>query len=114
MDKSNALDALDALSHDTRLDLFRLLVRAGRSGLAAGDAAERLALRQNTASTNLAILARAGLVQSRREGRNIIYAANFDTMRGLVGFLMKDCCAGAPAKVDPLLDQITANQGETP
>lgn len=114
MDKSNALDALDALSHETRLDLFRLLVRAGRCGLAAGDAAERLQLRQNTASTNLAILARAGLVRSRREGRNIIYAANFDAMRGLVGFLMKDCCAGAPAKVDPLLDQITANQGDTP
>ena len=113
MDKSKALDALDALSHETRLDLFRLLIRAGRSGLAAGEAAERLDLRQNTASTNLAILARAGLVRSRRDGRNVIYAADFDAMRGLVGFLMKDCCAGAPTRVDPLLDAITPNQGDT-
>ncbi|PWE16945.1 transcriptional regulator [Marinicauda salina] len=112
MENEDALSALSALAHEARLDIFRLLVRAGHDGLPAGEVAERLDARQNTTSTNLAILARAGLVASRREGRSVIYAADFDAMRGLVGFLMKDCCAGAPERVDPLLSAIQPCEGE--
>ena len=106
MDKVSAIDALSALAHDARMDIFRLLVRAGPSGLAAGRISEKLGARQNTTSTNLAILCRAGLIASRRDGRSVIYTANYDGLRGLVGFLMKDCCAGAEVDVEPLLAAI--------
>lgn len=106
MDKVLAIDALSALAHDTRMDIFRLLVRAGCGGLPAGLISEKLGTRQNTTSTNLAILARAGLITARREGRSVIYTADFDGLRGLVGFLMKDCCSGADVDVAPLLAAI--------
>lgn len=112
MEKTNAIDALSALAHEARLDIFRLLVRAGEAGLPAGEIADRLNMRQNTASTNLAILHRAGLIAQRREGRSVIYAADYAGMRGLVGFLMKDCCAGTPARVDPLLEAIAPLEGD--
>lgn len=102
MDKSNALDALAALSQETRLDVFRLLVTAGPQGLPAGDIAERLDARQNTMSTNLAILNRAGLISRQRDGRSVRYAANYDGMRDLINFLMMDCCRGAPEVVQPV------------
>lgn len=88
------------------MDIFRLLVRAGCEGLPAGAIGERLGARQNTTSTNLAILTRAGLIAARREGRSIIYTADFSGMKGLIGFLMKDCCSGVPVDVGPLLDAI--------
>jgi len=79
----------------------------------AGDIAQLTGSPQNTCSTNLAILTRAGLLRARRAGRRVIYAADYDGMRALVGFLMKDCCAGAPARIDPLLDAIRpALEGE--
>jgi len=106
MDKTTAIDALNALAHEGRMDIFRLLVRAGGGGLPAGAISETLGARQNTTSTNLAILARAGLISSRREGRSVIYAADFTGMRSLIGFLMKDCCSGASVDVDPLLAAI--------
>src|SRR3972149_7020188 len=96
MDKNGTLAALSALAQGTRLDVFRLLVKAGPGGLCAGEIAERLAVRQNTMSTNLGVRARAGLVQRVREGRSIRYAADLDGMRGLLAYLMEDCCGGRP------------------
>ena len=101
------MDGLAALAHETRLDVFRLLVSAGPTGLFAGEIGDRLRVRQNTMSTNLAILSRAGLVRSVREGRSIRYFADFDGMRGLLGFLMQDCCGGKPDLCQPVLAAIT-------
>ena len=106
MEKNDGLAALSALAHDMRLDVFRLLVRAGPSGMAAGDIAAQLGVRANTLSNNLTILTAADLVRSEREGRSIRYFARMDTMRGLLGFLMEDCCGGQPALCRPILDQI--------
>lgn len=106
MDKSIAIEALHALAQETRLDVFRLLVKQGADGMAAGDIAEALGVRQNTMSANLAVLARAGMVRSEREGRVIRYFADFDGMRGLLAFLMEDCCGGNPELCKPVLDEI--------
>lgn len=89
-----ALEALSALAHCSRLAVFRLLVRAGADGLPAGDLAREVGARPNTLSSHLTILDRAGLIRSRREGRSIIYTADYDAMRDLLGFLVEDCCAG--------------------
>ncbi|MBU6395117.1 MAG: winged helix-turn-helix domain-containing protein [Sphingomonadales bacterium] len=94
MESKNAIEALSALAHESRLSAFRLLVRAGEEGLPAGELARLLQVPANTLSTNLGILSRAGLVNSHREGRSIVYAANYDGMSKLVTFLMKDCCQG--------------------
>lgn len=94
MESKNAIEALAALAHEGRLAAFRLLVRAGDEGLPAGELARLLACPANTLSTNLGILSRAGLVTSHREGRSIVYGANYDGMSKLVTFLTKDCCEG--------------------
>ncbi|WP_378942097.1 ArsR/SmtB family transcription factor [Paracoccus sp. R86501] len=107
MEKKPVLDALSALAHDMRLDVFRLLIKAGPQGMAAGDIAAALDVRANTLSNNLNILSAAGLVVSQREGRSIRYRAQMQTMRGLLGFLMQDCCGGQADLCGPLLDQIT-------
>lgn len=91
-----AVEALSALAHASRLAVFRLLVRAGAEGMPAGDIAREIGALPNTLSTHLAILGHAGLVRSRREGRSIIYCADYDRMRDLLGFLVADCCAGRP------------------
>ena len=96
MEKPAAISALGALAHDGRLDIFRLLVRAGAEGMAAGEIARATGAAASTQSVNLAILSRAGLIASRRNGRSIIYAAAYDRMRDLLGYLMEDCCAGRP------------------
>jgi DNA-binding transcriptional ArsR family regulator len=106
MEKANALDALAALAQETRLDVFRLLVQAGPQGLAAGEVAERLGVRQNTMSSNLAILARAGLVTGERSGRSIRYRADLDGMRNLLAYLMQDCCGGNAEICAPLADVV--------
>ncbi|MBN9546285.1 MAG: helix-turn-helix transcriptional regulator [Alphaproteobacteria bacterium] len=89
-----AVEALSALAHEGRLSVFRLLVRAGPDGLAAGDIARKLDVLPNTLSANLTVLATAGLVSSRRDGRSIIYKADYDRMAGLLNFLIEDCCNG--------------------
>ena len=96
MEKIQALDALSALSQQTRLDVFQLLIRFEPEGLAAGDIAEKLSVPQNTLSTHLAILVRAGLATSERRSRQIIYRAVVPTVRSLVRYLVDDCCAGHP------------------
>lgn len=93
MEKKAAIQSLSALAHDTRLDLFRRLVRAGPAGLPAGALAGALGVKPNTLSFHLNHLAHAGLVTSRREGRSIIYSAAFDRMDGLIDYLTRHCCA---------------------
>ena len=106
MDRIQALDALSALAQGTRLDLFRLLVAAGPDGMCVGDITRAMDARQNTVSTNLAILTRAGLTRSAREGRSIRYCADLDGMRALLSFLMQDCCGGRPEACAPLLEAV--------
>lgn len=103
LDASQAVGGLGALAHAGRLEAFRLLVKAGPGGLAAGELARLTGSKPNTLSTNLNILAAAGLVGSRREGRSIIYTAGYDRMRELLAFLMEDCCGGAPEICAPLV-----------
>ena len=107
MDSDEALDAMAALSQQTRLDAFRLLVRHEPDGLAAGEIARVLDIPANTLSTHLAILARAGLVTSERQSRVIQYRADIDGLRALMVFLAKDCCAGNPDLCGPLLAELT-------
>jgi DNA-binding transcriptional ArsR family regulator len=96
MEMDQAVVALAALAHDTRLQVFRRLVAAGRAGLAAGDLAQALGVAPTTLSFHLKELARAGLVGARRQGRQIFYAVDFAGTRGLFDFLMRDCCRGRP------------------
>ncbi|MCZ0812243.1 metalloregulator ArsR/SmtB family transcription factor [Roseovarius sp. EGI FJ00037] len=107
MDKTHALTAFGALSQATRLDVLRLLIRAGADGMAAGEIATALDARQNTMSANLAVLMQAGLIRNARQGRSIRYFADLEGLRGLLEFLMEDCCGGNPAACQPLLDTIT-------
>jgi len=103
METLNAVGALSALAHAGRLEIFRLLVRAGDEGMAAGEIARAAGSLPNTLSTNLGILGAAGLVTSRRAGRSIIYFAAYDRMRELIAFLMEDCCAGKAEVCAPLI-----------
>ena len=112
MEKEIAVAALAALAQETRLDIFRLLVETGPDGLPAGAIAQRLGLALPTLSFHLAQLKHAGLAAARRESRNIIYAANYAAMRGLVAYLTENCCGGDAAScgiVEP--SAATADQG---
>lgn len=102
MQLPTAVEALSALAHGHRLAVFRLLVRAGAEGLAAGDIAREIGVLPNTLSTHFTILGHAGLIESRRDGRSIIYTADYRGMRDLLGFLVADCCAGRPEICAPL------------
>jgi len=99
-----AVEALSALAHESRLSVFRLLVRAGREGLPAGEIARKLDFLPNTLSANLTVLANAELVESRRDGRSVIYSADYGRMSGLLGFLMEDCCNGDASICAPLAE----------
>ena len=102
MESSAAVAALSALAHEGRLAIFRCLVNAGPEGLAAGALARRVGMAPNTLSASLTILSHAGLAQSRRQGRSIIYRAAFGRMTELLGFLLQDCCEGRPEVCAPL------------
>ena len=90
----DAVASLSALAQDTRLDIFRLLVRAGSEGRAVGHIGEKLQLPSATLSFHLGQLKHAGLITFRREGRSLIYTANFAAMDELIAYLMENCCAG--------------------
>jgi ArsR family transcriptional regulator len=94
MEKTAAVTALAALAQDNRLDVFRLLVQAGPEGMPAGAVAAALYLAPNTLTFHFDRLRTAGLVTVRRDGRSMIYAAQFETMNGLLGFLTENCCGG--------------------
>ncbi len=96
MENSDAVAALAALAQDNRLDVYRLLVQAGPEGLSAGAVASALKLAPNTLTFHFDRLRGAGLVTVRREGRSMIYAARYEAMNGLISFLTKNCCCGAP------------------
>ena len=101
---NDAISALGALAQDGRLRVFRLLMGQGPDGLPAGDVARTLDVPHNTLSAQLAALHHAGLVQSRRSGRSIIYSVDLTGMRGLLEFLVRDCCNGRPEACGPLLE----------
>jgi DNA-binding transcriptional ArsR family regulator len=106
MDINHATRAFGALSQESRLKAFRLLVRSGTEGIAAGKIAETLDIPHNTMSTHLATLVHAGLVTSRRESRSIIYSIDFDGTRDLLSFLVEDCCQGQPEVCLPVLESV--------
>lgn len=93
MKVSGAVAVLAALAQETRLEIVRLLIRHGRTGLPAGQIAEQLGLVPATLSFHLNVLSRAGMVRRVRESRQIIYTASFDTLDRLTGFLMENCCS---------------------
>ena len=101
MKADSAIDALAALAQEHRLALFRLLVRAGDEGMAAGAIAEELGIPNSSLSFHLAQLRNAGLVLQERQHRSLIYRANYPAMNALVGYLMENCCAGADCGAEP-------------
>ena len=109
MDEMQALDALGALSQETRLRIVRLLVTAGPDGMAAGAIGEAMGATSSRLSFHLTHLEHAGLVQSRREGRSIRYSAAYDALSGLIAFLMRDCCQGHPDVCTPAVAALSAS-----
>ncbi|HEX2943980.1 MAG TPA: metalloregulator ArsR/SmtB family transcription factor [Rhodopila sp.] len=109
MEKQNALAALTALAQETRLDIFRLLVRVGPGGLPAGHIGEQLRLPSATLAFHLKELKHAGLLSCRRDGRSLIYAAEYPAMNALLLYLTENCCGRAPDLCAPIC-QPEANQ----
>jgi DNA-binding transcriptional ArsR family regulator len=101
MEQDQAVGALAALAQDTRLSVFRLLIQAGPGGMTAGEIAGALSAQPSTMSHHLGLLERARLVRSHRDGRTVVYAADFDGTRQLLGFLTEDCCQGSPEICGP-------------
>lgn len=112
MESTTAAFAFAALGQETRLDLLRILLGAGPSGLAAGDAAARLGVPPSTLSFHLRALEQAGLIGATRQGRSLIYAAQLDRLRALLAFLADACCDGDPARCGDL-HRILEPPGET-
>jgi len=107
MESENAVLALAALAQSTRLEVFRLLVKHEPEGLAAGDVARALAVPQNTMSSHLAVLSRAGLLSAQRFGRSIVYRADLARFRTVMLFMLRDCCEGRPEICAPLIADLT-------
>ncbi|KIZ38899.1 MULTISPECIES: helix-turn-helix transcriptional regulator [Rhodopseudomonas] len=107
MESEQAILALAALAQSTRLEVFRLLAKHEPDGLAAGEIARVLAVPQNTMSSHLSILTRAGLVSSRRASRSIVYRADLARFQEVALFLIKDCCGGRPEVCAPLIADLT-------
>jgi len=114
METSKAIGALSALGHSGRLAIFRLLVQAGPEGVTPGEISRALHTPLSSLSTNLSILAGAGLIDARRDGRSIIYTASYGGMNELLAFLMEDCCAGKPEICGPLAAAAANRAAETP
>ncbi|MFC3051505.1 ArsR/SmtB family transcription factor [Kordiimonas pumila] len=99
MEIKDATIIFSTLSQETRLRAFRLLVKAGKAGLAAGKISELLSTPHNTMSFHLNHLAHAGIISSRKDGRSVIYSANFEIIQSLIGFIVKDCCSAEFANI---------------
>lgn len=102
----DATRALAALAQDSRLRVFRLLVRQGADGMAAGDIARALDLPASTLSAHLTVLANAGLIGATRHSRSIVYAVDVGGIRQLLSYLLEDCCQGRPELCAPVLDSV--------
>jgi ArsR family transcriptional regulator len=107
MEPLDAVETFAALSQPTRLHAFRLIVKHAPNGIAAGEVARLLDVPQNTMSTHLGILTRAGLIAAERRSRSIIYRAEMDRVRALASFLVSDCCGGRPELCEPLVAEFT-------
>ena len=101
MESEEVVPILGALAQETRLDVFRLLVRAGPRGLSAGEIARRLEIAAPTLSFHLRSMLHAGLVTSERFGRSLFYAASFDQLNQVVAFLTENCCSAGRGKRAP-------------
>jgi ArsR family transcriptional regulator, arsenate/arsenite/antimonite-responsive transcriptional repressor len=108
MESTQAIDVFAALSQSTRLDTFRLLMEHEPEGLPAGEIARRLEVPQNTMSSHLAILSRAGLIDSERHSRSIVYRAVVERVREIASFLVQDCCGGRSELCEPLVTEFTS------
>lgn len=104
MEPKTALAQLSALAQENRLALFRLLIKAGPEGLPAGEIAAALGVPPNTLSAQLTLLSNAGLIEGTRQGRSIIYKAQYEVISGLIVFLMEDCCQGRSEICAPVLE----------
>jgi DNA-binding transcriptional ArsR family regulator len=104
MESLEAVKRLSALAQDARLEVFRLLVKAGPEGLPAGEIARRLETAANTMSAQLLVLSNAGLVRGRREGRSIVYSVDYAAMANLLVYLTEDCCGGRLEICAPMAD----------
>jgi len=107
MDARSAIFAFSALAQPTRLSVFRLLVEHEPGGMPAGEIARQIGVPHNTMSSHLAILTRAELVEAKRQSRSIIYRARLETVRGLAGYLLKECCGGRPEVCAPLIADLS-------
>ena len=114
MEITTAIASFAALSQDTRLKAFRLLVSQEPEGLPAGEIARRLSVPHNTMSAHLAILARSGWVTSKRQSRQIIYRASLSHMQAVIQFLLQDCCAGHPELCASLMDSLSGCESAKP
>ena len=106
MESEDAILGLAALAQSTRLDVFRLLVKQEPEGLAAGDIARALVVPQNTMSSHLAVLSRAGLVTAQRRSRSIVYRADLAHLRAVMLFMLRDCCDGRAEICAPLIEDL--------
>lgn len=106
METNDATRLFSALSNPIRLNICRLLINAGEDGLISGELSAALNTPPNTTSNNLMVLVSSGLVQNERQGREIRYFANFAVIKGLLAFLMEDCCGGMPEKCRPIIEEI--------
>ena len=113
MDEKQTIAALAALAQPTRLQTFRILVSQEPEGVAAGELARLVGVPQNTMSAHLGVLSRAGLVNSERHSRSIIYRADLDRLQALVLFLLKDCCQGRAELCEPLLAELSLSPCRT-
>jgi ArsR family transcriptional regulator, arsenate/arsenite/antimonite-responsive transcriptional repressor len=104
MEISIAVSALSALAQESRLEIFRYLVRAGKNGVPAGKIGERLDMPLSTLSFHLNQLKQAGLILCRREGRTLFYSANYDSMNDLMAYLTENCCQGQPEECNSPAD----------
>jgi DNA-binding transcriptional ArsR family regulator len=114
LSEPHAISALAALAQPTRLAIFRLLIKHEPVGITAGVIADTIGAPHNTLSSHLAILVRAGLLRSTREGRTIIYRSNVEGMRALIGFLVSECCDGHPELCNLVAADATACCGPAP
>ncbi len=110
MKKRDAIRGLSALAQESRLDVFRLLVRGGEDGMPAGEIARQLGVPHNTLSSHLALLTNAGLLRGERRGRQVIYSLDKAGVRSLMAFLLEDCCQGQAELCQPLISCLAERQ----